>query len=581
MRHPTIEWFRQLIGSERAASLQETNDSFVAPIIPRQRFDDVADNPIPVYEDEGVYAIVGERGGRQDIVELHFSKAEGWSEDEVKDFLGQHGLDSEDTPTWGFTTETVTVETEEANVEETEEFFVIEGAHLTKSGVQKEKLRPREVFESAWMLYEGIPTTHGHPFPVVESMQQVTGMVRNVELGEAPEDEVFLVGDLYLAKESGVNGLDVTEANVEGNRTAFEAAQEGEAVQLSQGYLYQALDEEGEYKGEPYVEKLTEIVPNHEAILDPVTDEEAACSPEEGCGVNPVIEAAREALDVEAYRKVEAEDEFLGVPENPTFTTDEWEAPTAGDLDDDPQTFEAAHMLRDGPPEEFGSYDFPYRKSADGPVYVNALRAIRSSIGGARGGPPEGYSDETLAQADEAAERLLTQFDKNNEGEQTMACEGECNADDLRSSLEEAREAKASREAKLDGARERLSRLVDVEEEDDPSIETLLAYVERQVSDAETIENELAEAKADLAQEATATEEDLDRLDEDVEAEDRVEELKARSLPALREHCEMLQEKALVKELETKTDRRFVGSAPPSGEDDSGGGMGFLTGGDD
>ena len=166
-------------------------------------------------------------------------------------------------------------------VEETDDWWIIKDSVITRDGVFNGTLRPASMIRDSWMLYEGIPITHGHPPDLVRSLDEVAGIIRNVRLDEV-EDGVRVLADMHLAKRPGVDGLSTTQALVDLNAETVTRTRSGQGVDNSQGFLHKFLDESGEFNGREYHGVVQALVPNHDAIL---LDEVGACPWTDGCGV--------------------------------------------------------------------------------------------------------------------------------------------------------------------------------------------------------------------------------------------------------------------------------------------------------
>lgn len=177
-------------------------------------------------------------------------------------------------------------------IEEDDEFYVVKDNVLVKTGVFNRWRRDAPVLEKVWKLYEGIPITHPHPEGLVEDLALVAGIVRNVRYDEKAQ---HVVADYALAKHEKVPGLIVRPEIVKLNAETVRRVQAGEHVENSQGTIFQFTEESGELDGKPYDITMTELVPNHLAIL---LDQDGACSWEDGCGLARLaLERARRAAE--------------------------------------------------------------------------------------------------------------------------------------------------------------------------------------------------------------------------------------------------------------------------------------------
>lgn len=125
--------------------------------------------------------------------------------------------------------------------------------YMNPDGSTRRELRhPDEVLsvESLDTLKQ-IPVTLTHPPVMVNS-------------GNARQYQVGQTGDTYRVDDGKhiVVGFTVTDA------TAVNAVETGQAKQLSLGYSLDLLPEQGEYEGESYTHKQTNIRYNHLALVD-------------------------------------------------------------------------------------------------------------------------------------------------------------------------------------------------------------------------------------------------------------------------------------------------------------------------
>lgn len=312
----------------------------------------------------------------------------------------------EDGDAWTLAFETVEIGGDEAEIEETEDWWIIKDSVLTQDGVYNRIHRPADVLRDAWQAYEGIFATHPHPEDIVQSMDLVAGQVENVRLedvGSDNEPTVRVVGDFKLAKHTSIDGFRVREENVDKNRETVERVQNGEGVDTSQGYLFRFDELSPEEQDELGAEvRMTELVPDHQAIL---LDEEGACNWEDGCGV---ARLGLENLRLQVNEHGAGAEEVVEPPDSIEFTEEgDWTAPSLSDyaqaFDRDPdQDLEAwsreeqdrlrAHHLlaKDGGLESYeNDLAFPYRRPSDGAVHLDALRAITSGRGEALDWTPE------------------------------------------------------------------------------------------------------------------------------------------------------------------------------------------------
>lgn len=129
--------------------------------------------------------------------------------------------------------------------------------------------------------------------PVVIDHPRVNGEFVSANLPEVLETE--LVGHVFNARvEDGKLKMEAWIANethggAERIERTLEKVKEGEVVELSTGFYADALNSPGEFEGKSFDRILTNIVPDHLAIL---SEGKGACSVEDGAGTNRVNRSA-------------------------------------------------------------------------------------------------------------------------------------------------------------------------------------------------------------------------------------------------------------------------------------------------
>lgn len=279
------EAFRAVISHfhrDAATSITDDGDSFSVTLNEPAGFTRVDPKPVAIDADGEILALMGTtKDGRRDVVTLHFPKTADWTMKRVREWLAGNGLDKRagaPAPRTRAGFERGGIE-KGATVEEDDDFWVVRDNVLVKAGVFNRMRRDPPILEAVWRLYEGLPITHPHPAGIVENMESVGGIVRNVRYDA---ETARVLADYAYAKHDGITGLRVPPTMVKLNKETIRRVRAGMHVENSQGYLYDYVNESGTLDGREYDVTMTGLIPNHLATL---LDEEAACTWEDGCGL--------------------------------------------------------------------------------------------------------------------------------------------------------------------------------------------------------------------------------------------------------------------------------------------------------
>lgn len=279
----------RLFALDTGMAIEDEGDTFIVRLGEPESFNDVNEDLVPIGDEEGMLAQFGTtQEGTDELFALHFTKEAGWTIPRIQSFLAKGGFDHRVVGSdrrVEYVHESTRLEAG-ATIVEDEDFWVIKDNVLTKSGVFNGIMRPPQVFEDAFQLYEGIPVTHPHPEDIVKDMSLVGGIVRNIRLeyeGRGSDAEsISIIADYALAKHVDVDGLRVNAGMVALNEETVKRLQSGKGVDNSQGYLMAIREETGEAAGKRFGGVLESLIPNHLAIL---LEEEGACNWRDGCGV--------------------------------------------------------------------------------------------------------------------------------------------------------------------------------------------------------------------------------------------------------------------------------------------------------
>lgn len=175
---------------------------------------------------------------------------------------------------------------------------------------------PAPEYVSAEAMARSVMSWNGRP--VVIDHPRVNGQLVSANLPEVLETE--LVGQVFNARveegklkmEAWVNNKDYGAERI--NNTLSRVL-EGEVVELSTGFFADVQNMSGRFQDEPFDAVLTNIQPDHLAIL---SEGKGACSVEDGCGanrVNAVHEGTQPKLEPRAAADCSCKEErsFLDV----------------------------------------------------------------------------------------------------------------------------------------------------------------------------------------------------------------------------------------------------------------------------
>lgn len=151
------------------------------------------------------------------------------------------------------------------------DFFYLPFVGIVEGVLNSELLLSSE-FDKDW---DGVPVTVNHPSINGQPVSARERAVANSLIGRIIESRVE---DQRLKGEVQINLIKARLAH----SSATTKLLNGEVTELSTGYFRTLEQVRGTYKGRPYVGIARGIIPDHLAIL---TDEQGACSVQDGCGV--------------------------------------------------------------------------------------------------------------------------------------------------------------------------------------------------------------------------------------------------------------------------------------------------------
>lgn len=151
---------------------------------------------------------------------------------------------------------------------------------------------PTPEFVSAEAMAKTVQGWNGRP--VVIDHPRVNGELVSANLPEVLETE--LVGQIFNARVDDGKlkmeaWIDNSREGVERINSTLEKVKAGEMVELSTGFFADVVQSTGKFEGEDFSALLTNIVPDHLAIL---SEGVGACSIADGCGANRVNEVGKE-----------------------------------------------------------------------------------------------------------------------------------------------------------------------------------------------------------------------------------------------------------------------------------------------
>lgn len=144
-------------------------------------------------------------------------------------------------------------------------------------GVMNEALYTAVEWRKSLPSWNGRPITIGHPF-------DTNGRPLSAN---SPDMSKITIGHLYNVtfdgKFKGEMWLDLDKVKRMGGdaQTAVQRLEKGQAIEVSTGLFGDAKENRGEWNGRQYSREITNILPDHLAIL---LYEQGACSIQDGCG---------------------------------------------------------------------------------------------------------------------------------------------------------------------------------------------------------------------------------------------------------------------------------------------------------
>lgn len=371
---------------------------------------------------------------------------------------------------------------------------------------------------------EGEPVNIGHS----RDMQDEVGFHRNVEV-EEDDHGLVLRADLVIQadrpKFTDVVGF------IEGRLEA------GDVPEYSMELPHDSLEWVECSAGESYQGEVCDIRVTDGEFIGGAILTQGACSAEDGCGIG----LSQHHDDRHFFCPCESE--FV-VPDTPDvgFTTDAWSKPALDDFaasrgkesttlsewtDQDLRWLAGHYMWAEAPVadlEQFNQLKLPYRRPS-GPINVNALRAILSTLGGARGGVegiPAGERQRIerraralLERGNEATEAsaadhttLPTTLSGTSRRGTTMSDTDETTEDPSGTELDRLREEREQLEAELEEARSQLESKDEREDELENELEAKTA------KQRELLRERLEELKGeDYVEDALGEDPSLERLE--------------------------------------------------------------------